>query len=131
MCDWLAQAADLIFQYQHLQLLSMLFLRLETPISARIKGKGAHKNLVLMNAGNLEPYFSVNFCLFGFFSLSMALMSCLCVIVFSFGVLFLNSLEMFKARLGSATCCSAVSLPKAGSWKEMIFKVPLRTLVPS
>lgn len=48
----------------HLQLLSMFF-RLETPILARIKGKGAHKTLVLMNAGKSEPYFSANFCLFG------------------------------------------------------------------
>lgn len=87
---------------QHLQLLSMLFLRLETPILTRIKGKGAHKNLVLMNAGNLEPYFSVNFCLSGCFSLRMVLMSCLCVIIFPFGVLFLSSLEVFKARLGWA-----------------------------
>lgn len=103
---------------QHLQLLSMPFLRLQTPILARIKGKGAHKNLVLMNAGNLEPYFSVNFCLSGCFSLSMVLMSCLCVIIFLFGVLFLNSLEVFKARSGFEQPGLVQSVPAQGREME-------------
>lgn len=49
----------------HLQLLSMLFFRLENPILARIKGKGAHKKKLGVNTGKLEPCFSADFCLFG------------------------------------------------------------------
>lgn len=49
----------------HLQLLSMLFFRLENPILVRIKGKGAHKKKLGVNTGKLEPCFSADFCLFG------------------------------------------------------------------
>lgn len=41
----------------HLQLLSMLFFRLENPILVRIKGKGAHKKNLVLTQGNWSLVF--------------------------------------------------------------------------
>lgn len=76
----------------HLQLLSMLLFRLENPILARIKGKRAHKNLVLTQGNWSLVFLQTSACLANKES-SRCFSLCTPVpcFILPFGVLSLNS----------------------------------------
>lgn len=77
----------------HLQLLSMLFFRLENPILVRIKGKGAHKKNLVLTQGNWSLVFlQTSACLANKeSSCSFSLCASVPCFILPFGVLSLNS----------------------------------------